>query len=326
MGASNCVPGIKAAPTAPMRVILIHNRDSGDDEHVGEDLVALLSEAGHQVTYASFKGRWRSALDDPLDLAVVAGGDGTVSKVARAVAGRALPLTILPMGTANNIAEWLGLTGIPRKELVAGWPRAILQSFDLGVAQGPWGTYRFLESLGVGLLAGMMSEIDAGGSAYVNELEGRERRITAALEVLDRVLKDFKPVTCAIQLDDIRCSGDYLMVEVMNFGAAGPNLRLAPRAHGADGVLDVVLVEAHERAWLADHFKAMRADSPPVSTLRVHHAREVTIRCDRCMMHIDDELWNGDPELSSVVAQAHVEAAALTFFVPPVTHRGIPPD
>ena len=42
------------------------------------------------------------------DLVVAAGGDGTVSAVARLLAGRGTPLAILPTETANNIARCVG--------------------------------------------------------------------------------------------------------------------------------------------------------------------------------------------------------------------------
>lgn len=40
---------------------------------------------------------------------VVAGGDGTICRVVRAVAGLAVPVAILPLGTANDLARALGI-------------------------------------------------------------------------------------------------------------------------------------------------------------------------------------------------------------------------
>jgi diacylglycerol kinase (ATP) len=304
-----------------MRLSLIHNPKSGDDDHAGEQLVELLAKAGHEVSYFRSKGPWQAAIDERPDLLVIAGGDGTVGEVARAIAGRPVPMTILPIGTANNIAGWLGLSGIPLEELVAGWPGGFVQPFDCGVARGPWGTSRFLESVGVGLLAHLMSEIDAGESGYVNQLNGRETRITAAREVLERVLGRSNPFRTDIRLDGVDLSSEYLLVEVLNFGAAGPNLQLAPDADGADGMLDVVLVEAHERDWLAQHLSAIGSDPLNAPSLRVHHARHVTIRCERCMVHLDDELWPEHAADPSLIVEASVEPGVLTFLVPPIAAR-----
>ena len=249
-----------------MRVSLIHNPGAGDDDHSGEQLVDLLTQAGHQVRYHSSKTAWHATLDDRPDLLAVAGGDGTVCEVAKAIAGRNIPITILPTGTANNIAGYLGLSEIRLQALVNGWRAAALQPFDLGVARGPWGTHRFLESVGVGVLASLISEIDAGGAAYVNELNGRTARLDAALDVLERVLKRSTPLECQVELDDLQLSGEYLLIEILNFGAAGPNLPLAPHADGGDGMLDVALVEAHERSWLEQHVSDIRTN-PRVHSL-----------------------------------------------------------
>lgn len=306
-----------------MRVCLVHNPGAGDTNHSGEKLVELVATAGHQVDYRESKGSWHNSLDDRPDLIAVAGGDGTVGEVTRATIGRAIPITILPTGTANNIAGWLGLTGIPNEELVAGWTHGGMQPFDLGVARGPWGSFRFLESIGIGLLAGMMSEIKKGTSTYVNELDGRERRIAAALAVLERLLRRSEAFRCEVRLDGLDLSGDYLLVEILNFGVAGPNLRLAPEAHGADGMLDVVLVHAHERGRLERHLSSIETDSGEESRLRVQHARHVSIHCEDCTVHLDDELWTNESG-EHLIAEANVQADAVTFLVPSSSPRRRP--
>ena len=105
-----------------MKVTLIHNPAAGDDRQPSAgQLEALIEEAGHKVRYESTKEKgWTKALKKETDLVVVAGGDGTVAKVARRLIGEKLPLTILPMGTANNISKTLGIAcctsvGRPRR-------------------------------------------------------------------------------------------------------------------------------------------------------------------------------------------------------------------
>src|SRR5207245_1649846 len=65
----------------------------------------VLQAAGHHVTYRSSKAKhWSDVLDAPADVIAVAGGDGTIGKVVERMRGRAIPIAILPIGTANNIA------------------------------------------------------------------------------------------------------------------------------------------------------------------------------------------------------------------------------
>jgi diacylglycerol kinase family enzyme len=316
---NNLHSGPEPAEHGRVRVALIHNPTSGETDHEGDRLVELLTRNGHEVEYHSSKGDWHSVLRGRPDLVAVAGGDGTVGEVARAAARGRIPITILPTGTANNIAGFLGLRGIPLDQLVARWDRAVLRPLDVGVARGPWGTYRFLESVGLGVLAELMSDIEKGESRYVNKLDGREPRIAAALEVLRRIVRTAEPHQCELRLDDCDLSGEYLLVEVLNFGAAGPNLRLAPHAHGDDGVLDVVLVEAHERAWLEQHVDSSCAGDAAGPPLQVHHARRITIRCSHSMLHLDDELWEDTDTTSELLLDLSLEPAALTFLVPAET-------
>ena len=133
------VPVRKLQPRRQMRVLLVHNPKSGDDDHGGDQLIELITRAGHEVTYHKAKRSWQSALDSEPDLVVAAGGDGTVSEVARAIGGRNMLVTALPLGTANNIAGWLGIAGVPVDQLVMNWDDGDMQPFDVGVADGPWG-------------------------------------------------------------------------------------------------------------------------------------------------------------------------------------------
>src|SRR5688572_33392728 len=151
-----------------MRVLVLHNPKAGSDATDGEQLVRHIERCGHQVEVHTSKKAWRTALDRGPDVVVAMGGDGTVGKIARALAGRDIPIALLPMGTANNIAAALGLQNRELVRLIAGWNDAERRPFDAAVARGPWGESRFLESVGIGLLSEAIAVIDGGPSRYVN--------------------------------------------------------------------------------------------------------------------------------------------------------------
>jgi diacylglycerol kinase (ATP) len=76
----------------------------------------LIENAGCRVTGVSSNDRDLDyVLDQPADLVVVAGGDGTIKKIADKAKPGGPPLTILPLGTANNIATTLGFSSEGRR-------------------------------------------------------------------------------------------------------------------------------------------------------------------------------------------------------------------
>ena len=97
---------------------LLHNPKAGRGEYSEKNLKRALRAAGHKVDYHSTKERgWKKAIASAKGLIVVAGGDGTVGKVARELIGRKTSLSVLPLGTANNLARALGFTR-PVRELI----------------------------------------------------------------------------------------------------------------------------------------------------------------------------------------------------------------
>ena len=102
-----------------MRITLIHNPKAGDARHGKDQLMAALAEAGHHATYQSTKEPgFKKALKQPADLVLAAGGDGTIGKVAFRLIDSGIPLSVLPLGTANNLARALGFVASP-EEIIA---------------------------------------------------------------------------------------------------------------------------------------------------------------------------------------------------------------
>ena len=274
-----------------MRISLVHNPTAGDGQDIDE-VVKLLTDAGHEVRHRSSKGDWKKLLQDPGDVVVAAGGDGTVRKVALAAADRELPFAALPIGTANNIAKSLGALGSV-SELIAGWRRAERRRLAVGKVMTRWGSMRFVESVGVGVFTELVSR----GNAEVNEsstgLTGHA--IDRALLLLQRIVAERAPRFRRLALDGSDLSGEYLLVEVMNLPLVGPNIPLAPGADYGDGQLEIVTVIERERQALAEYVGARLSGgaAPPVLTTR--RAARVTMRASPGELHVDDEAWRPEP-------------------------------
>ncbi|MBL8905179.1 MAG: NAD(+)/NADH kinase, partial [Rhizobiales bacterium] len=68
----------------------------------------LIAAEGDAIAQAAVRARERGERGE-LDAVVVGGGDGTIRSVANVLAGSAVPMGILPMGTLNHFARDLKL-------------------------------------------------------------------------------------------------------------------------------------------------------------------------------------------------------------------------
>jgi diacylglycerol kinase (ATP) len=278
-----------------MRVTLMHNPKAGHDSPSDDDLIELLKQAEYKVEYQSTKKKkWKDALEEPGDLVVAAGGDGTIAKVATEMAGRDIPVAILPVGTANNIATSLGIGG-RLEEIVAGWDIARRRRIDIGTATGPWGTRRFLEAVGFGLFTQSMALVESREEA--EEPGDRDEELERDLRFLRMTLDAARSHHRHISLDGEDLSGDYFLAEVMNIRCIGPNLCLAPNADTGDGMLDVVLLGEHDRRRFQEYLDRHLDDRQVLPHLPVHTGRVVRFRWDGLPIHVDDHIY-ADPSMS----------------------------
>jgi diacylglycerol kinase (ATP) len=304
-----------------MKVTLIHNPDAGDDtQPSANQIMRLIRKAGHKVKYFSSKDKkWDKALKKPCDIVAVAGGDGTVGKVARRLVDSRVPIAVLPMGTANNIATTIGLAGRALEDLIAGWKDAPCVNFDAGVAKGPWGIRNFIEGFGVGLFAETMFRIDDGQHPHVLLADDPEAEINAALNALKKQLSGYPPKELTVRLDGQDLSGDYYMLEALNVRYIGPNLELVPRAEINDGLFDVVFVAKGEQAKLRQYISACLEHKRSRVLLTVRQGRHLQVEWKGSQVHIDDTAWPEDGDVDRMPSAAidiKIDPGALVFLKP----------
>ena len=297
-----------------MRVTLVHNPKAGGGEHTADSLLAVLDDAGYEAAYLSAKEKdYAAGLEDPGGLVIVAGGDGTVRQISSHLAGRGIPIGLIPLGTANNISVSLGVRGDPRT-LIAGWASARRRRMDLGVASGPWGETHFIEAVGLGLFPQTMLSVEEMKASAGSD-PGRPRtELIRDLRALMRRLRTQRAEELWMTVDGRDVSGRYLMVEVMNTTCIGPNLVLAPGADPADGRLDVVLVTDRERGTLEAYIESRLEGGNGAPRLPVIPARSLEIAWDGAVIHLDDELWpRPGAEEEEGAAPSTMRGAAMTL-------------
>jgi diacylglycerol kinase (ATP) len=129
-----------------MRITLVHNPKAGHGTHKKKDLMNALAKFGHRVIYRSTEGsNYQEVLERSTDLVIAAGGDGTIEKIASRLIDSRVPLSVLPLGAANNLARSLGFAA-STKEIIARLQDGKERAFDVGLARGPWGKRFFLKA------------------------------------------------------------------------------------------------------------------------------------------------------------------------------------
>jgi diacylglycerol kinase family enzyme len=116
-----------------MKIALFHNPGAGDAALRAGQLTRPFEDAGYKVLYVSTKEKgWEKAFSEAFDRIVIAGGDGTVGRLAPWLAGGATPFCILPLGTANNCARSLGQMNT-LESVVSDLKSAQTKKLDLGI-------------------------------------------------------------------------------------------------------------------------------------------------------------------------------------------------
>jgi diacylglycerol kinase family enzyme len=195
---------------------------------------------------------------------------------------------MLPTGTANNLSKSAGVAGDAR-DVVRGWRDATSVPFDVWEVRAGSRRDRFVEAFGGGLFGTVVARghhLEAPTLILGSELD-------RALHLLRRASEQEPDRRWAVEVDGADHSGDYISVEVMNGRFLGPNLPFAPQAAPGDGILDVVLVTADDRASLRDRFASLgtaQTTAPPIGHVVSGRAIRLVPPPD-VALHLDGDPW-----------------------------------
>ena len=288
-----------------MKVCLFWNRGAGDGQTLAE-VTTWIEDAGHRVERVV-----RDPADLPhtshaeVDAVVAAGGDGTVTIAARALAGSDVPLAVLALGTANNIADSLGLEATPR-EAIAAWVHQQVVHIDAGIIQDADGESPFFESVGGGLIAAAIAK----GNATISSDDGVTEQLQQARDMYVDLIDSVPTRRLEIAIDGTTIEGDYLLVEVLNMPSVGPNIRLTSEVNPADGLLSVVVAAESDRPALAAYLRARAVGEPGDAALKSWRGSKITIT-GLIDFHVDDQLRTGDGRQVTIgIKPAHLPVLA----------------
>ena len=287
-------------------IALLTNPSAGKGRGSRSAAIALprLREAGFVVR--DLAGRDG---DEALDLArqcvaegveslVVCGGDGMVHLATQVLAGTDTNLGIIPAGTGNDVARYLG---IPRNDpqlaadIVVG---SFVRTIDLAQA-GP---------------AYFVTVLASGFDSKVNERANRLRwprgQMRYTLATLAE-LRVFEPLPYVLELDGETRRLEAMLVAVGNGPSFGGGLRITHGAVMDDGLLDVVVIKPMSKPELVRTYPKLYSGRHVTHPQYEHHlVRSITIAAPGVVAYADGE------RLGSLPLTVNVAPNALRVLAP----------
>lgn len=223
---------------------LILNGKSAGDEPLREAVAAMRARGIALDVRVTWEGGDAEryvveAIEDGVDTIVAAGGDGTLSEVATALAHRdeaaaALPtLGLVPLGTANDFASATGLPEEPLAalELVAAEPALAMDLLKLQAA----GDVHWAANLASG---GFGTQVTVETPEGMKKLLGGLAYLITGMSRLGRI----EPLQARLHGPGFEWEGGFIALGVGNGRQAGGGQALCPDATLDDGLLDVTIV------------------------------------------------------------------------------------
>jgi diacylglycerol kinase (ATP) len=281
-------------------IALLTNPTAGKGRGLRTAAIALprLRDAGFRVR--SLAGR---DADEALDLArqcvadgveslVVCGGDGMVHVAIQALVGTGCSLGVIPAGTGNDVARYLG---VPRDD-----PR---RAADVVVGS----KVRTIDVARVGATY-FVTVLAAGFDALVNERanamrwpRGQMRYNLATLAEL----RVFEPLPYTLELDGAVRRLDAMLVAVGNGPSFGGGLRITEGAEIDDGWLDVVVIKPMSKVELVKTYPKLYTGRHVTHPQYEHHrVRRVTVAAPGVVGYADGERLAALPLTVDVVPHA----------------------
>jgi diacylglycerol kinase (ATP) len=225
-----------------------------DGEHVSQ-LAHAAAEAGKEALF-------------------VVGGDGTINLAVRGLAGSTTALGVLPGGTANVLAQELGLPGLTWTRWMAleESARRLIKATIREVDIGQCANMPFLMWAGVGLDAFAIHHIEPrlrGEKLFAN--------MTYAASTAWQATK-WHGINLRVTADNLHVSGHYLLALMSNIHLyAGGLAEVSPSALLDDGAMDLWLFEGDtlgdtiQRLW--DLYAGRHVDSDKVRHISFKHLK-----------------------------------------------------
>ncbi len=219
--------------------VLLYNAYSGHKEVVPnlDYIAARIQDMGCNLQIFRSQGKgsiekyiMESINPNTTQMIIISGGDGTINECVQGMVRGNLahiPLGILPLGTANDFANSLGIPNNLSQALDIIESR-YYELVDIGNVNDNY----FVNVCNMGAFSQVSHEVDT-------DLKNKFGKLAYYVKGFD-VIQNYEDMDLEIVSDDKRYSGKFFLVLIFNGRGAGGFMKLAKDASLFDGLFDVV--------------------------------------------------------------------------------------
>jgi diacylglycerol kinase (ATP) len=162
-----------------------------------------------------------------VDVVAAVGGDGTVNEISSAIVGSTTALGVVPFGSGNGLARFLGIP------------------MDTVASIKALGGYR-VETIDSGLMNGQpfFNMAGMGFDAHIAEVfsHGKKRGFLTYIKSSMQEIMSYKPEKYSLEIDGKKYERNAFIISIANSSQWGNNVHVAPRASVQDGLLDICII------------------------------------------------------------------------------------
>lgn len=278
-----------------MDALVILNRGGGSaGDDAAERIATALAKADIKASIAEVEGgdvgkRARQAIEQGVELIIAAGGDGTVSAVAGALAGTKSILAVLPLGTLNHFARDIGMPS-DLDEACRALAKASPQPVDLAELNGR----TFINNSAIGLYPMMVLDREAQQQRL-----GRSKRLAMIFAAM-RTVARFRHHRLSLTVNNRKARIDTPLLFVGNneyrLDLGGPGKRQSLRA----GRLCVYVLRQHGRLGLvAAAIRALAGRTRADDMVQLEDVQQLRVESHRSQLAVslDGEVYQQSPPL-----------------------------
>lgn len=236
---------------------------------------------------------------DKYDIIVAVGGDGTVNEIASAIVGSNTALAIIPYGSGNGLARFLGIPMNPNQAIQA-LVKGHAESIDSGTVNGQ----PFFNMAGMGF------------DAHISEVfsHGKKRGFISYIKSSIQEIATYNEQEYHIEIDGKVYERNAFMLSIANSSQYGNNAHISPNASVQDGLLDVCLIRKFP-LWRFPEMgiRMLTKTSESTSYVEIIRGKQINVtRKTEGPIHLD-----GEPQVMGTDIHINIVPGSLKVIVGP---------